>query len=372
VKKLTRRIIVFLNLAAAAGLLFSYLAPLVNPSKFFLPAFFGLGYPYLLAVNLIFLCIWVIYLRKEALISLVVILLGWNQLNNLIPLTGRQREVPENTDPNRLFSVMSYNVRGFDRYHWTKDPDTRLGIFNFIREQDPDIICFQEYYTYYYKGRTQDDIAGHLKSYPESAIHYTANTVGRNGYGIATYSKFPILKRSRIPFNSSTNAGMYTDLLVAGDTVRVFNVHLQSIRFRQENYDFIDTMRLSYSSEQIKGFRNIGSQLKAAFERRSEQADMISNYIKDSPHPVIVMGDFNDTPQSYAYRRIHKGLKDAFRKSGRGFGNSYKGELPSFRIDYIFVQDPLLPYRFKRIKTEYSDHFPIITTIYIPDGVNTE
>ena len=104
----------------------------------------------------------------------------------------------------------------------------------------------------------------------------------------------------------------------------------------------MDTARLKYNNEQMKGIRAIGSRLKTAFTMRAEQAQIIANYIKDSPHPVIVMGDFNDTPQSYAYRKIKKGLNDSFRKSGRGFGNTYAGELPSFRIDYIMYGPPLL------------------------------
>lgn len=372
VKKLTRKIILILNFLAAGGLLFSYSAPLINPSKFFLPAMFGLAYPYLLVLNLLFLIFWMIKLRKEVLISLVVVLVGWNHLNNLIPLTGKHRDIPENADQERLFRVMSYNVRGFDRYHWTEDPDTRLAIFRFIDEQDPDVICFQEYYTYIYRGRTQADIASHFDRYPQSAVHYTSNTVGTNGYGIATYSKFPIIKRSRIPFNSSTNGAMYTDLLISGDTVRVFNIHLQSIRLRKDNYDFIDTMRLSTNSEHIRGLRSIGSRLKSAYSLRATQASMISNYIKDSPHPVVLLGDFNDTPHSYAYRKIRRGLKDAFRQSGRGFGNTYAGDLPSFRIDYIFVEEPLEAYHFRRIKTEHSDHYPIFSTISLPASFTAE
>jgi endonuclease/exonuclease/phosphatase (EEP) superfamily protein YafD len=107
--------------------------------------------------------------------------------------------------------------------------------------------------------------------------------------------------------------------------------------------------------------RAIGSRLKTAFALRAEQAKVIANYISDSPYMVIVMGDFNDTPQSYAYRKIRRGNTDAFRKAGRGFGNTYRGELPSFRIDYIMHDEALVPYDFKRIKIDYSDHFPIIT-----------
>lgn len=366
-KKFTYSVILVLNLVSVAALLFSYLAPVINPVKFMMPALFGLAYPYLLMVNLVFLFYWMIRLKKEILISLVVILMGWNHLNKLLPLSGKNHEISAETDTKRLFKVLSYNIRGFDRYHWTDDPNTKNQIFDFIRQQAPDILCLQEYYTSNKPGERERDISRHLSEFPQSDIYYTSDPANRSGWGIATYSKFPVLKRSRIPFNSSYNAAMYTDHLVLDDTIRVFNIHLQSIRFRQDNYAFLDTARLKYSSEQMQEIKSIGSHLKTAFELRAEQATMIASYIRNSPHPVIVMGDFNDTPQSYAYRKIKKGLQDAFQKAGRGFGNTYAGELPSFRIDHIMLGDPLIPYQFKRIKTDGSDHYPITTLLYLPD-----
>lgn len=371
-RKFTDRVILILNIVAALGLLIGYFAPLINPSKFFLPALFGLAYPYLLMANLVLLSYWMIRLKKEILISLVVILLGWNHLNNLLPLSGKNREIPEEIDQSNLFSVLSYNVRGFDRYHWTGDPNARNEIIQFVEGQSPDIICFQEYYTSSRKGESRTELSRQLKSYPYPAVYYISDPSNRTGSGIATYSKFPVIKRSRIPFNSSLNAAMYTDLVVRHDTLRVFNIHLQSIRFREENYAFIDTVKLTYSTDQVREIKNIGSRLKTAYCLRAEQATMISNYIKESPYPVIVMGDFNDTPQSFAYRKIRKGLHDAFRKAGHGFGNTYAGELPSFRIDHIMVSDPLVPYQFKRIKNKYSDHFPITTKLYFRDPLHEE
>ncbi len=105
---------------------------------------------------------------------------------------------------------------------------------------------------------------------------------------------------------------------------------------------------------------------------RAEQSEMIANYIKDSPYPVVVMGDYNDTPQSYAYRKIKKGMHDAFKVAGRGFGNTYAGELPSLRIDYIMYSNPMVSYQFKRLKPDYSDHFPITTWLYLPRVTGTE
>jgi endonuclease/exonuclease/phosphatase family metal-dependent hydrolase len=366
VSKFTDRVVLILNSLGASALLLAYLAPIVNPAKMVLPALFGLAYPYLLLVNLVFLCFWLARLKKEIFISLIVILLGWNQLNNLIPLNFKSADIPENAVPAQLIKVLSYNVRGFDIYRWNNEPTVKKEIFEFLYTQEPHLVCFQEYYTSSKKGQTQSSISNHLKYLPHHAVYYTADHSNRNGFGIATYSKYPILKKSRIPFNSSFNAAMYTDILFHSDTIRVFNIHLQSIRFQEDNYAFLDTARLTYSNEQINEIRAIGSRLKTAFAKRAEQAQMIANYIKESPYPVLVLGDFNDTPQSYAYRKIKKGMHDAFRSSGKGFGNTYAGELPSFRIDNIFYGPPFESYEFKRIKTDCSDHYPISSWLYFP------
>ena len=363
--KFTNRAVLILNILGSVAMFMAYLAPIVNPARFILPALFGLAYPYVLMVHLAFICYWLIRLKKEILISIIVILLGWNQLNNLIPINFRSSEIPVNSSPDRFLKALSYNVRGFDIYQWSKEPEAKKEIFNFLEIQDPQLVCFQEYYTSLKSGQTHAYISRQLKYLPHNAVYYTADPTNRKGFGIATFSKYPILKKSRIPFNSSFNAAMYTDILFHSDTIRVFNIHLQSIKFQEDNYAFMDTARMKYNNEQISEIRAIGSRLKTAFTKRAEQAQVIASYIKNSPHPVVVMGDFNDTPQSYAYRKIKKGLHDSFRKSGRGFGNTYAGELPSFRIDYIMYGPPIQSSEFLRIKTDHSDHYPISTQLYI-------
>lgn len=365
VKKFIEGLILFLNAVVAAALLIAYLAPVINPSKIYLPALFGLAYPYLLILNLIFVLYWLIRLKRFILISILVILIGWNHLNNLIPLNLRKSEIPVNARDDQMFSTLTYNIRQFNLYHWTRDAEVQTHILDFVRQQNPDIVCFQEFYTADRSGERERDVARKLQVFPDNAVYYTAEAKYSAGFGIATFSKYPILKKSRIPFNTSYNAAMYTDILVETDTLRVFNIHLQSIRFRQEDYAFMDTVRLKHPNQQMRGIKNIGSQLKKAFVMRAEQAEIISNYIKDSPHPVVVMGDFNDTPHSFAYRKIKKGLHDAFRISGRGFGHTYTGDLPPFRIDYIMYSNPLIATDFKRFKRDFSDHYPITATLYI-------
>lgn len=366
-RKFTDRVILILNVLGALGMLLAYVAPLINPAKIFFPALFGLAYPYILMLNLLFICFWLIRLKKEIFISIVVILVGWNHLNNMLPLSFKEHKIPESVRADQMLKVLSYNVRGFDVYEWTSDPHAKNEIFGFIAKQKPDILCFQEYYTSTQTGETQKAHQKLLPSLPHSAVYYTGNQKKKKGFGIATYSRYPIIKKSRIPFNSTSNAAMYTDLLFGSDTIRVFNIHLQSIKFNQEDYAFMDTASLKYSNQQMSEIKKIGSRLKTAFTMRAEQAQMISNYIKESPYPVIAMGDFNDTPQSYAYRRIRRGLEDAFKKAGRGFGNTYAGEFPSFRIDYILYSTPFIPYQFKRTKTDFSDHFPISTWLFLAD-----
>jgi endonuclease/exonuclease/phosphatase family metal-dependent hydrolase len=367
VNKITNRTLLILNILSGAALLLAYLAPVVNPARFFLPALFGLAYPYLLLLNLIFFIFWLIRLKKEVLISLIIILLGWNPLHNLLPFNFGESRIPENADHSRLFKVLSYNVRGLNVYRWADDPQVKQEIFDFLENQDPDLVCLQEYYTSSRRGESHSDVSKQLQFLPRSAVYFPSDPANRQGFGIATFSKYPILKMSRIPFNTTFNAAMYTDILFQSDTIRVFNVHLQSIRFEKDDYAFMDTARLTYSNEQMNELRAIGSRLKTAFSLRSEQAKVIANYIRDSPYPVVVMGDFNDTPQSYAYRKIRRGIHDAFRLAGRGFGNTYSGDLPSFRIDYILHSKELIPYEFRRIKIDHSDHFPITTGLYLQE-----
>lgn len=362
-RKLAGKILLYTNIFLALCLLLSYTAPIINPGKLFLPAFFGLAYPYLLVLNLVFLVYWIIRLRKELLISLIVILLGWYHLTNFIPVRFKKIKDTEETTRGRDLKVLSYNVRTFDKYNWTHNSQSTEGIFETIRSSDPAIICIQEFYTTNKYGKRERDIRNQLKDYPYYSIYYSLKSGAQTGFGIATFSKYPIVKTSRIPFDNTVNQAVFTDIKVDSDTLRLFNIHLQSIQFGQRNYAFLDSLSLKTSNRQLEEVKDIGSRLKEAFVMRAEQSKIIHHYIEGSEYPVIVAGDFNDTPVSYAYSKIKKGMTDAFRATGRGVGNTYAGDLPSFRIDYIFYSENLESIEFERIKSKFSDHFPITSTL---------
>ncbi|MCF8345991.1 MAG: endonuclease/exonuclease/phosphatase family protein [Bacteroidales bacterium] len=362
-KKLAGKILLLINILFALILLLSYTAPVINPAIILFPAFLGLAYPYLVLINMVFLVYWTIRFRKELLISLVVILIGWGHLMNLIPLNFGEGSGSKNLPESNLIGLMSYNVRTFDQYNWSQQDNSFDGIFDVIKNQSPDILCFQEFYTVNKTGRRERDVKKYLEEYSHYFIYYSLESGPNSGFGIALFSKYPIIKTSRIPFDQSMNQAIYADLQLDQDTVRVFNIHLQSIRFGQNNYSFIDSLSLKYSNRQLEEVKDIGKRLRDAFVLRAEQSRIIHRYILDSPYPVIVMGDFNDTPISYAYHRIQKGLTDTFSKAGSGLGNTYAGDLPSYRIDFIFCSKELEPVSFKRIKSKYSDHFPITSSL---------
>ncbi len=256
--------------------------------------------------------------------------------------------------------ILSFNVRAFNIYEWYSNPETVKGILNLIQSERPDIICLQEYYTGSEKNYQPENIFKLFKETPYYFIQYSLPIGSNFGFGIATFSKFPIINKGLINFNKSLNEVIFTDLSVKGDTIRIYNNHLQSINFQKKNYDFIDTLKLTYDEENIRGFKDISVKLKTAYVKRSRQVDSITCHISHCPYPVIVCGDFNDTPVSYTYRKMRKGLKDSFLVSGKGIGNTYFGIFPSFRIDYIFHSKEFKPLIFEKVEAKLSDHYPII------------
>lgn len=344
------------NIGAVIGLLLSYLATYVSPIDFWPLAFFGLGYPLLLLLNIIFILFWWWRgKRKLLVVSLIAILLGANHLINFVQVSGAGSAT---FDEQPQLKVMSFNVRLFDLYNRGRNRETRDQIFQFLQEQDADIYCFQEYYQTDEQGRfeTTDTLITFLRANQHHG-RYQYFERGKQHFGVATFSAWPIVGKGEVEFDRpGNNFCIYSDLKVKDDTIRVYNMHLASIRFAREDYDFIEN-----PSEQdvTSGSRKILTRLKRAFVKRAQQTNAITAHISTSPYPVLVCGDFNDTPISYCYREFTRELSDAFKESGIGIGNTYAGEFPSFRIDYILHSPEILSYGYETAPHEFSDHYPI-------------
>jgi endonuclease/exonuclease/phosphatase family metal-dependent hydrolase len=352
-KKILYKVFLAVNIFFAFTLLVSYLAVHISPGDFALPAFFGLAYPYLLLINIIIVIIWIALLRLEAFISIIVIIIGINHFSNYIKLRKPAG------DKSNTFKVLSYNVRLFNFYETKNGVYSINKVIDFIKTQKPDIICLQEFFILGNPSLEEDEMIRGLGGKYNS--HMKLLKIGKNRYyGIVTFSKFPIVSKGEIVHNNSSSLSIYSDIIIQNDTFRIFNNHLQSFMLKSMNKSFLEEMSRSENKETMDEVKDLSSSLRKGFAKRSLQAQMVKSYINKSPYHVIVAGDFNDTPVSYAYRKIRKGLNDSFVTSGYGAGFTYKGNYPANRIDYILYDDHLSNTYFEIKKVRYSDHYPIV------------
>ena len=338
------------------GLLLSYLAPYIHPATIPSLPFFGLTYPIFLALTLIWLVLWAIFRSKWAIYCLVVLLIGGKlHFRNFSMLST----APEFKQENGL-KVLSYNVRLFDLFNpsFNDALASRNQIFDFIRSQEPDVLCLQEFYRQ--DKPTNFEVMDSLnlimktRDYHERSAHKRRT---RENYGIAMLSKHPMIARGDVMFETQGvqdfNYCIFADIVKGQDTFRIYNVHLQSIRLHTDPHIEGEEVQ-TYGSK--KGAIAVYRKLRSAFEKRADQARRVVEHLKTSPYPVIVCGDFNDTPMSYTYNQFQLALLDAFSGSGKGLGTTYVGRLPAGRIDYLFYSPLLNASLFQIQKQTRSDH----------------
>lgn len=349
-----------LNAACIFFLLLSYAAGHISPEQYWLLAFFGLAYPLLLAANILFALWWMFLRRYFFFFSLLAILAGYKELKSTFALNFSGKKIPDEAGAGRSFKLMTYNVRLFDFYNWTNNLGTRKKIFQMLQEESPDIICFQEFYNSDnepFCNIEQLQQILHAKNYH---VDYSITLRKTDHWGIATFSAYPIINRKTIHFGKKGgNLCLATDIVAGTDTLRIFNVHLESIRFKPEDYKFVEDFGTDKESQELEKSKRIIGKLKVAFQRRARQADIVRTEIENSPYKVIVCGDFNDTPTSYTYRTVSKNLRDVFIESGNEMSQTYAGIFPSFRIDYILHDKSFSSSGYEVIHENYSDHYPV-------------
>ncbi len=354
VKKLTKNIILIFNIIAIMALAGSYLSQYIPPDKWWAPSLLGLGYPYILAVNLLFILIWLMIKPVNTLFSVLAIIAGWGVLSRFIQLSGKESDT-------RGIRVVSYNVKTFTGTGSNPSRDLAEVIKGFLKENEPDIICLQEV-------RLRTNKVFNLEETKKEFSNIRHYQYARSGstIGIVTMTSYPIVRMEEIRFEKSGNIAICTDIAVKGDTFRIFNIHLQSYRIDPDRYSVIESPGIS-DEKKLREFRELTSKFRKAVEKRAIQARLINKKIRQSPYPVILCGDFNDTPASYAYKKTRGKLRDAFVSSGKGIGQTYIGKLPSFRIDYILFSRKFKSSNFRIYDIPYSDHLPI-SCVLTPDS----
>ena len=363
------KIMKVLTIICLVCLLFSYLCPFVHPNDFWLLPFFGLAYPVILLFTIIFLIYWAIVKSRMFFGVLIVILFGGKLHFRTISLPFNKEEINDTTNMNTL-NVTSYNVRLFDLYEWGNQGkyENRNKIFKFLEEKQSDIICFQEFYQQDKptKFATRDTLKNLLKT-PFCHERYSHKLEGRQNFGIAMLSKYPMISRGDImfddPLNIDNNYCIFADIVKNKDTFRIYNVHLQSIKFKKDDYK-VFSKNANKIVDKKSTVELLVEKLKIAYPKRAEQARKVVEHMQQSPFPVIICGDFNDTPMSYTYNIFNSLYKDAFRNSSSGLGVTYAGKVPAGRIDYIFHNKNLHSSFFTIQNEVYSDHKAISCTIW--------
>ncbi len=349
------------------SLLLAYLCPFIHPGTFWILPFFGLAYPIIFLFAILFFIIWTIVKSKWAIVVLVVILMGGKLHFRMVATGSDPKILPEETE---TLHVMSYNVRLFDLYEWTMSEkyENKDSIFHYLERENPDIVCFQEFYHQDKPTNfpTRDALRKILdtKDYHE---RYSHKLSGRQNFGVAMLSKYPMIAKGDVVFkdddHNDNNYCIYADIVKGQDTFRIYNVHLQSIKFKQDDYAVFGE-RSNQPTTKNSRIKMMLDKLRIAFPKRADQALTVMEHINSSPFPVVICGDFNDTPLSYTYNQFNQRMIDAFRSCSSGIGATYSGRVPAGRIDYIFHSKNLKSYQFKIQEETYSDHRAISCRIY--------
>lgn len=347
------------NMIAVLLLLLSYSASFINPIVIWPIAFLGLGYLPILLLNLGFVFYWLLRRPKYALYTLIPILLGWSLLSKHV---GFRKEAVEPAKTAESMRIMTFNAHLFKDVKEDENKDIKSEVMNIIKETQPDVLCFQEFYTKIKGSRKLldkiNDQAGFTDFYFEPAMKSSSEA-----YGQVIYSKYPIINSGIIAHNEyGINRIIYADIVKGPDTIRVYNVHLRSFALQNEDKEFIQNP--SVTPENSEGApRRLGRKLKYAFTKRSQQAAALKKHMDETHYPIIVMGDFNDTPMSYSVNLVSKNLLNTFQEKGSGWGVTHYEMLPLFQIDYILCSKRFEVNNYKIIKQKLSDHYPVFSDV---------
>lgn len=333
------KIIYIVNILVVLVLLFSFTLPFLPPITFAILSVLNLGVPFLILLNTLFFLYWLIKLQKQFLLSLSVILIGYLIFGSVYKFS-----TSKNIDNPNNIKVMNYNVRLFNLYDWIPEKGLEIKIVDFIKKESPDVLSIQEYHPH-------ENISLSFFKYKFEKL-----SGKKTKYGQAIFSQFPIINSGSVEFPNTPNNAIFIDIVKGKDTIRVYNVHLESMRINTK----IESLKQE-NSERL--FKRIGS----TFKMQQSQTELFLKHKNQSRFKVVICGDFNNTAFSYVYRKMKEGLKDTFKRAGNGFGRTLDIKFFPVRIDYIFVDEAFSVNGFKAYNNHYSDHYPIMATLSLEE-----
>lgn len=326
--------IFYLNSLVAFLLLLSFILPYLPPSKFPSISVLSLAVAPLILVNIGFVLYWIMLFRKQFLLSLSVLILTTINFASFIKFG----KTPLTVVDDNTIRIASHNVRLFNQYETKEKREETPGIFEeYLNEIQPDILFIQEFYD------------NKRINFQDLTHKYIAYNDSKNIFGHAIYSRFPIIDAGSFDFEQSSNNALWADIQINNDTVRVYNVHLQSMRI---------TASVAYLQE--TGADVIKNKISDAFVKQENQLKKLQAHFQEAPtRKKIIGGDFNNTPFSYTYKKLQEGMNDAFLKKGRGLGSTFYFDGFPLRIDYLLVSPEIEVKQFTTKEDTFSDHYPV-------------
>lgn len=375
IRTLTKRFFIFVNMLAALIFLVACLAAYCNPYRYWFVALLGVGFIFITVIILGFLIFWLVIGSRWALLSMALLLTGWFQIRTLFIIN-----IPSGFQQQKQVGavrVLTWNVARFDEMNKIVKGGTsnRLNILNYIRDQDADVICIQEFFESR-RPELFDLNVPYISKQLNFPYHYFAvdhvTATGAYEHGIALFSRYPIVDSFRIRYPGPDSLRASESLIMAtidvnGKKINVFTTHLQSFLFTGNEYRGLRTIKNADDKDSVlEAGKSIAKKFKHSYRYRSIQADIVRDQLDRSRYPEIICGDFNDVPNSYTYFTIKGYRQDAFVKKGFGLGRTFVFISPTLRIDYIIADPGFTVLQCKKEKLPYSDHFPVIADFRLP------
>ena len=256
---------------------------------------------------------------------------------------------------DHTLKVMTYNTQGMAV---SKNMATKMAMLRYINAQDADIVCLQEVLVYKNENRlTLPKLREAMSQYPYTYYDFKLYNNKRQ-FGNVVFSRYPLVNKQTIRFESKSNISSQCDVVVGKDTIRLMINHLESFRLTKEDLS-LDSLTSNSWQES-----SLNRKLTTASRLRRTQVNALRKAIRQSPYPVIAVGDFNSLPISWVYWRMNLGMHDCWAESSIGqYGSTYTRGLLQARIDYIFTSRKIKPISCEIGHATYSDHYPVIGTV---------
>ena len=354
-------VMTLVSAVAAVAILAIFVSRFFEPEKLWYFSLSGLIAPIVYIVTIASALYWIIRWRWRMFIfTAAFVALGWPYISLYYKVKiGKEYGTPRYERGN--IKVLTYNIRYLYDQEWTEP--TTDSIVSLIRKENPDIICLQEFPI---RGEEHEKFFSELSKYNHTKIQ------GLFEDGVICFSKYRIIRSDSISGFCGTSKGLWADLKVNNDTIRLYNIHLQTTAINLEERDYINNARFlaSADSARVSKFSAMAQRLYENSLMRAHQVEALRHDMEHCPYPVIICGDFNDVPMSYAYRTIAGKLNDTFSEQGNGYAHTFNGFFDLLRIDYILVSDQFRVLSYEVLPTDLSDHYPVVSRVIPKNNKN--